>query len=252
MKMDTDEKLQISKIQDLFTLCDKYCEPRFSDFLDGGEQAIIQDNVTFPCDFNIVSYGGFDDAEKKIIGVFPQWNEPDLSEFPMVCLKIEGGLTRKLTHRDYMGTILSLGITPNKLGDIVVNDGFAYVFLHNDIAEYVSQNLNKIGNQGVKVSVFSDFNSIHIQREYKIFGAVCSAPRLDAIVGAAANISRAQSSTLISNGKVKINHREITKVSEAVKEGDLLSIRGYGRFIVVSFDSLTRKNRMHITFKQYI
>ncbi len=250
--MENSEKLLISKCEDLFKLCDKYATPRFSDFLDGGEQAVIQDKMILPCGYNVAFFGGFSDAEKKVMGVFPEWEEAQESEFPITCLKIEGGYSRKLNHRDYLGTIMSLGITSGKLGDIVVSDGFAYVLISNDIAEYVADNLHKIGNQGVKVSVIDDLSVIKIERQYKVIGTVCAAPRLDAVVGAAANISRSQASSLITAGKVKLNHREAIKTAESVKEGDLLSIRGYGRFLVHSFDGETRKMRMHITLKQYI
>ena len=250
--MDAQQTLSVSKAEDLSDLCDTYAKPRFSGFLDGGEQATIFDNVVFPCDYNVLFYGGFPDAEKKIMGVFPQWSEPDTNEFPISCLKVEGGFTRKLTHRDYLGTIMSLGLTSQKLGDIVVNDGFAYVLLHADMAEYVADNLHKIGNQGVTVTKICDLSQIQIERQYKTYGTVCASPRLDAVVAAAVNISRAQSATLINGGKIKVNHREITHTAEPVKEGDLLSIRGHGRFLVHSFDGTTRKNRLHITFKQYI
>lgn len=250
--MDNDEKLLISKCEDLFRLCDKYCAPRFSDFFDGGEQALIWDKVVFPFEYNVMFFGGFDDAEKKIMGVFPQWEEPDENEFPIACLKIEGGFSRKLTHRDYLGTIMSLGLTSSKLGDIVVGDGFAYVLLNRDIAAYTADNLHKIGNQGVKVKIIDDLSVIKIERQYKTINAVCAGSRLDAIVGAAANISRSQASSLITGGKVKLNHRETDKTAVTVKEGDLISIRGYGRFILHSFDGETRKMRMHITLKQYI
>lgn len=250
--MDTTEKLLISKIEDLFTLCDKYASPRFSDFLDGAEQVTIKENVVFPYDCNVLQWGGFDDAEKKIIGVFPEWTEPDTSDFPITCLKIEGGYTRKLTHRDYLGTIMSLGIAPGKLGDIVVSDGFAYVLIDSDIAGYVADNLSKIGNQGVKVTVLEDLAQISIKRQYRTFSSVCASARLDAVVSAAVNISRSQAATLISAGKIKLNHKEITKPAETIKTGDLLSIRGHGRFLVHSFDGETRKMRIHITFKQYI
>ncbi len=250
--MNEQEKLLVSKTEDLFDLCDKYAQPRFSGFLDGAEQAIIADNVIFPCDYNVLFFGGFPDAEKKIMGVFPQWGEPDTAEFPISCLKVEGGYTRKLTHRDYLGTVMSLGLTSQKLGDIVVFDGFAYIFIHSDMAEYVKDNLHKIGNQGVTVTVIENLKEIKIERQYKTFGSVCASPRLDAVVASAVNISRAQSATLINGGKIKVNHREITHTAETVKEGDLLSIRGHGRFIVSSFDGETRKGRTHITFKQYI
>lgn len=250
--MQDENSILISRCEDLFDLCDKYCAPRFSDFLDGGEQALIKDKVVFPCDFNVMMFGGFAEAEKKIMGVFPQWEEPEKSEFPISCLKIEGGYDRRLTHRDYLGTVMSLGLTPGKIGDIVVGDGFAYVLLHKDIAEYTASNLHKIGNQGVKVTLENDLSVIKIERRYKTIGAVCAAARLDAIVGAAANISRSQAAALISGGKVKLNHRETDKASVTVQEGDLISIRGYGRFILHSIDGETRKQRMHITLKQYI
>lgn len=250
--MDNNEKLLCAKTEDLFSLCDKYCNARFSDFLDGAEQAIIEDTVIFPYGYNVMFFGGFPDAEKKIMGVFPEWEDADASAFPVSCLKIEGGFSRKLNHRDYLGTLMSLGITSSKLGDIVVCDGFAYAVLHSDISGYVKDNLHKIGNQGVKVTVIDNLDDIKIERQYRTFGAVCASVRLDAVVGAAVNISRSLSSGLIEGGKIKVNHREIYKPSETVKEGDLLSVRGYGRFIVHSFDGETRKNRLHITFKQYI
>lgn len=250
--MEADEKLLLSKTEDLFRLCDKYASPRFSDFLDGAELALVYDKAVIPYDYNVMFYGGFSEAEKKIMGVFPQWEEPEESEFPITCLKISGGYTRKLTHRDYLGTLMSLGITPQKLGDIVAYDDFAYVLLHSDMAEYVADNLHKIGNQGVKTEIITDLSVIRIERKYKTINAVCAAPRLDAVVAAAANVSRSLSSSMISGGKVKLNHKLNEKCADTVKEGDLLSIRGYGRFLVHSFDGETRKQRLHITLKQYI
>ena len=250
--MNGDDKLIIAKTEDLFSLCERRGIAVFSGFLDGAEQALIQDDMIFPYGYNVMLYGGFDDAEKKIIGVFPEWEEPDISAFPIRCIKIEGGFSRKLTHRDYLGTIMSLGIVSSRLGDIVVGDGYAYVFIHEDVYEFVKDSIKKIGREGVKVVDITNHDGITIERQYKTIGTVCASDRLDAVTAAAANISRAQSSALISDGLVKLNHRVITKTSEKIKEGDLLSIRGSGRFLVHSFDGETRKNRMHVTLKQYI
>lgn len=247
-----DKKLLTAKIEDLFELCGKYCEARFSDFLDGAEQSIINREVVFPYGCSVMIYGGFPDAEKKIIGVFPEWEEPDASAFPIVCIKAEGGYTRPLTHRDYLGSVLSLGISPSKLGDIVVSDGCAYIFLHSDIAEYVSGSLHKIGNQSVKLSLIPDPSSVKIERKYLTIETVCASERLDALTAAAANISRSEAAKLIEGGKVKLNHLEIYKTSETVKEGDLLSVRGSGRFIVYRFGAKTRKKRLHVTLKKFI
>ena len=126
------------------------------------------------------------------------------------------------------------------------------MFVHEDIYEFVKDNITKIGREGVKVTDITNHDGITIERQYKTIGTVCASDRIDAVTAAAANISRAQSSALISDGLVKLNHRVITKTAEKVREGDLLSIRGSGRFLVHSFDGETRKNRMHVTLKQYI
>lgn len=250
--MNSDDKLLAAKTEDLFSLCGRRCCAQFSDFLDGAEQAVIADNVVFPYGYNTMLFGGFDDAEKKILGVFPDWEEPDTAAFPLICIRIDNLGTGTLTHRDYLGTVMSLGIKSGKLGDIVVSDRHAYVFLHEDIAGYVKDNIHKIGNKGVKISVMEDLRGIRVERRYKTINAVCASTRLDAVCGAAANVSRSISAALIEGGKVKLNHREAYKAAEPVKEGDLLSIRGYGRFLVDKFGNETRKNRIHIIIKQYI
>ena len=81
--MKTDDKLLIARTLDLFDLCEKYSSQRFSPFLDGGELAVIEDNVSFPYGYNVMLWGGYEGAERKIIGVFPDWSEPDTALFPI-------------------------------------------------------------------------------------------------------------------------------------------------------------------------
>lgn len=250
--MELDEKLLISRTEDLFKLCEKYASPRFSDFLNGAELNTVSNKIYFPDDYNVAFWGGFEDSEKKIMGVFPQWSEPDTACFPITCIKAEGKFNKKLNHRDYLGSVLSLGISVSKLGDIAVSDDYAYIFMHNDISSYVIDNLHKIGNQGIKTTLIEDLNVIKFERKFKTFSSVCASMRLDAIIGAALNLSRTQSAYLIKSGKVKLNYIENDKIADIVKEGDLISVRGYGRFIPEKINGETRKMRLHITFKQYI
>ncbi|MBR5270916.1 MAG: hypothetical protein IKV64_01900, partial [Clostridia bacterium] len=118
--MEASDKLLISKINDLFRLCEKHATAKFSSFLDGGEIATIQERAVFPYGFNTMFFGGFEESECKMLGVFPEWSECDIQEFPIKALKISGLFTKPLTHRDYLGSLLSLGIERNKLGDIAV------------------------------------------------------------------------------------------------------------------------------------
>lgn len=248
--MNYDKKLLTAKAEDLFDLCDKYSSARFSDFLDGAEQAIINKEFIIPYGYNVMLYGGFDGAEKRIMGVFPEWEEPDTAAFPIVCIKAKTALP--LTHRDYLGSLMGLGITASKLGDIVVSDSCAYIFLHQDISEYILSSMHRIGNQHVSLTPVPDTSSVNIERRYKTIEAVCASNRLDALTAAAANISRSEAAKLIEGGKIKLNHLEVCKPSEAAAEGDLLSIRGSGRYIIYKFGAQTRKKRIHVTLKKYI
>ena len=250
--MTDDYKLLIAKTEDMIRLCDKYAAPVFSDFLDGGEAAEIKDSFHFPYGYNYLFFGGCDDCERLVLGVFPEWEEPDEKAFPISVIKIEGGYNRKLTHRDYLGTIMSLGIERKKIGDILTEDKTAYVFIYDDVSEYVQRSITKIGNQGVKTSLVTLENFVAPERQFQIIETVCASLRLDAVVGAAANVSRQDSAKLITGGCVKLNSREMTNGAKPVKKGDLLSVRGYGRFILSDTGNETRKGRIHIQLSKYI
>lgn len=244
-----DKKILLSRTNDLFKLCDKYASPRFSQFLDGAEIADIRDNIHFPYGYNIMLWGGFEDCERKVLGVFPEWEEAEEEKFPVSVIKFIAGFSKKLTHRDYLGTILSLGIDRAKIGDILVEENSAYVFAYSDIAEYIANNISKISNIGVKSEILSGANIDIPKKSYRIAEVVCASLRLDAVIAGALNVSRNVSAQLISAGKVKLNYREENHESKLLKEGDLVSVRGYGRFFLDEAGNETRKGRLHITVK---
>lgn len=251
-KQDRNDKLLLARTADLFRLCDKYACARFSDFLDGAEQAVIVDSGAVQYGYNVLMFGGFEGSERKIMGVFPDWEEPDKSAFPIKVLTIESGIGRELTHRDYLGTFLSLGFDRSKTGDIIVDGKKAYAFVCEDIADYIKNNISKIGNQGVKIQV-SDMAEISVpEPKLQRISAVCASMRLDAVTGAAAGVSRSNAAALIRGSKVSVNHRLCEDVSKPVKEGDLLSIRGCGRFIASAVSGETRSGRIHIELLKYM
>ena len=177
------EKLLFAKIEDLFSLCDKYACARFSSFLDGGEIASIQDGMRFPFGYNTMYFGGVDGAERMMLGVFPDWEEPGGEAFPISVVRFTAKhAVKELSHRDYLGSVLSLGIDRSKTGDILVNGEEAYMFISSDIAEYVKSGISKIGRQGVETEIF-DTGAVEIpERKYQTFGAVCASLRADAVV----------------------------------------------------------------------
>lgn len=247
--MIDDEKLLCDRISDLYKRAERDCEAQFSHFLDGAEQNIVISKC-FMSGFNTRFFGGFADAERKIFGVFPEWEEPD--GYPIKILEITHNFGGELSHRDYLGSILGLGIDRSKMGDILIEENSAFVFVTEQIADFIADNLKKIGSRGVKVSLKSMDDIKLPEKKFIEIPAVCASLRLDAVVGAAANIARAKACALIVGGLVKLNHIEQEKAATSVCEGDLLSIRGYGRFILFKTGNETRKGRIHIVLKKYV
>ena len=249
--MDNSEALLLARARDLIKQCERGAAAKFSVFLDGAEQAVISEQVGF-YGVNMKMFGGYNDAERKILGVFPEWEEPEEDAFPITVLKIKAGYNRELTHRDYLGTLMGQGIDRSKTGDIIIDGKTAYVFVCADIASYLADNIKKIGNQGADVEICGIGDAQIPEPKRERVGAVCASLRLDAMVSALCNLSRAQSAKLINASLVKVNYRECADVSKTVAENDLISVRGHGRFVFLSADGETRKGRLHITAEKYI
>lgn len=235
----------------MFDLCEKYAAPRFSPFLDGGAAAVIEDEGLLRGD-NVTLFGGYDGAERKMFGVFPEWQERAETDFPISVLRFDAPKFRTLTHRDYLGTLMSLGIDRGKTGDILTDNSGAYVFVSEDIAEYVLQNVNKIANIGVKGHKLSIRDFTAPEKKTQERACVSASLRLDAVIAAALNISRSNAENLIKEGRVKVNHRETSDRSGLLREGDLISVRGAGRFVLKEVGKATQKGRIHILIEKYI
>lgn len=250
--METDLKLLTARINDLIRLCEKRGEAIFSDFLDGGSAAFAEDELRSAYGYNTMLFGGYAGAERRIFGIFPEWREAEEEEFPITALRIDAPRFRSLTHRDYLGTLMSLGIDRCKTGDILTDEDGAWVFLREDIAEYAERNVNKIANIGVKTHLesMSGFTPPRIKTVER--ACVCASARLDAVTASALNLSRGAAEKLISGGCVKVNHRETLDRSKQLSQGDLLSVRGKGRFILKEIGANTGKGRLHIIIEKFV
>jgi len=205
-------------------------------------------------DLNICVFGGFKDAERKMIGFSPDYMDINETYFPIKAVEIEADkrFSHSLSHRDYLGSILGLGIDRDRTGDIIINENKAVVIAAEDIADYVASTLFKVGRTPVKCTVRDteglDITSKNIK---EVFSTVPSL-RLDCIVSSAFSLSRGNAKALIDAEKVQLNWQTVTSASAEVKEGDVLSARGYGRAEVVEIKGRTKKDRIGILIGRYI
>jgi len=245
-----NNSIVLSSASDLYDLCEKRAEPVFSKFYDEAEQAILKDNGLLQP--SAMMFGGHAECERKILGVFPEWEETDTEAYPIGIIKISHTFKKELSHRDYLGSLMGLGIERDRTGDILVYEDFAYVFVHDSVKSYILNNLKKIGSMGVKVSEEKLSGFVYPERRTQALNVVAASLRLDAVVSASLNISRNDASSLISHERVSVNHRLRTDLSKKLSEGDLISVRGFGRYLVSSVGDETRKGRLHITVLKYL
>ncbi|MCX7714719.1 MAG: YlmH/Sll1252 family protein [Clostridia bacterium] len=245
-----EDKLLIARINDLIKQCDKYGRARFSSFLNPAEQVQIEEY--FAREVNMHFFGGYEGAQRCMLGIFPDWQEPEEDVFPVTVLKIFSRFGEGLSHRDYLGGVLSLGIDRCKTGDILVEEDGAFVFVSDDIAEYIKSNLRKIGNHGIGVDTV-DLGQIVLPKEKtEIFETVAASARLDAVLAAALRISRNNCAKLIKAGKVQVNYKPCEDLSCNLSVGDLICARGFGRLKLDDIGTTTRSGRLHISLKRYI
>lgn len=174
--------------------------------------------------------------------------------YPISVLKIrplQKKFSETLSHRDYLGAILNLGLERSKIGDIVVQDDFAILFVHQSLESFVQDELKRIRHTSVitEVENFQDFSYSPKIEEKK--GTVSSL-RLDSLLALAFSSSRTKLVAYIENGKVFVNGKLITSNGYQIKDSDIISVRGLGRFQYKGMVSQTKKRRYFVTIHLYI
>ncbi len=225
-------------------------------------------------------WGGCRGAERCTAVFLPEWYLPDdaprhalpldetrrdafaahltehpeiLEEIPIRAIRIRGSGFRELSHRDFMGGILSLGIDRSTVGDIaVISEAEALVFALDKITPYIVSELHKIGRDGVRAEVIDLSPEYVLPRRYEAADIAVSSARLDGVVRALTGKSREAAADMIRAGLVELRYFATDNVSAEVKEGDILSIRGFGKYVIGETDGQTRSGRIKIKCRKYV
>ena len=235
----------------------------YSDFLNLNEQNILH---TLPKDklfTRIVSFGGYDAAERQMAAFIPdalylRWGkkeaDPEDIEYPFRALKISPlnkKFAEELSHRDYLGAILNLGIERSKTGDILIDGESALIFVHRDMADVVSGELTRVRHTSVRVDEIP-LSKISYKPSYEEIRGTVASVRLDSLLALAFSSSRTRLTGLIEGAKVYVNGRLVTSNGYQPAEGDVVSVRGMGKFRFENSGSRTRKNRIMVVICKYV
>lgn len=223
---------------------------RFSRFLDPA-QAVQAEQLARTYGAKLRLWGGYDRAERVIACFYPSDEQVEAEQYPIICLHSRfADKFCSITHRDLLGSFMSLGLTRSCLGDIIIVGADIYLFAHEQTADFIAQSLVSAGRTPLHLRML-DVVPPMPEPEGTRFSAVVSSLRLDGVIAAAYRLSRSESAEMIRAGLVKVNHMVCDRVDLTVKEPDLFSIRGKGRIRLISVDGMTRKQRMGITFFRY-
>lgn len=168
-------------------------------------------------------------------------------------LSVKGSGYRTLTHRDYLGSVLGLGLERDVIGDIlVVNEHSAYLVCKGEISDFLAANLTHVASDTVKTERLSPGVPLLVEKRRQPVHDTVASPRLDCVVAALGNLSRDKAQTAVSSGLVELNY-EVCEACDAMVESPcILSIRGIGKFEVIAIGGETRKGRLRLAAEKYI
>jgi len=241
------------KVLDKADVVLKRHDVKCTDFLTPNETRAISGVLSGLQDIKYIAAGAYEEAERKIIVLFPHYLEDYMVDTPIAVFEIKStSRFEKLDHRDYLGAILGLGLKRDKIGDIIVHNNTCQIIVHSSIKDYILYNLSKVGNVSVKVRElkFEEITPPEIQ--YKQINGNVASLRLDAVLCLAFKVSRTEAQNIISRERVSINWGQVAKSSYEVKEKDIISVKGKGRVIVDSIDGKTRSERIIIKLHKFI
>ncbi len=248
-----DDKIFISRVLDRAEVVLKNYIPRNTDFCDPYQISLCKPILNKLGELKYFVTGGFNQPERQIIVLFPDYMEKEEVESPLEFLQIKGDFDKNnLSHRDILGAVLGLGIKREKIGDIIICKNCAYIVAFKEICDFINGNLEKISHYKVETNVVG-FDDIKIPEEnYKLIETTVQSLRLDALVGIGFGESRSSLSKLIGNERVKVNWKPINNPAHLLHEGDVVSFKGKGRIMLLAVGNKTKKDRYKVTIKRMI
>ena len=220
-------------------------------FLTNFEQIVLSQIVAYNySDFKVEFFGGFDDAERKKAKIIS--NEYYEIDYDIVCLKAKfNNKFNKIEHRNILGAIHNLGINFNRFGDIIVLENEVYIFVDEEIADFISMEFTKAGRVNLNFERV-DLSDVTIEKKYEDFEIVSSSFRIDSIVAKITNKSRSKVKEFLEQDFIKLNHVILRNGEKTCTTDDIISIRKYGRFVVKDYRQNKKSLKYRITISKLV
>ena len=249
-----EEQLFEARMKELASTAFKQNRYTFSQFLSAAELTQLYDMSEELKGTDYDTFGGSDSCERQLVRFGSERMFGYEEDYPIAMLKIVPVAEKfadNLSHRDYLGALMNLGLERDVLGDILIRDKTAYVFCLDTIADYIAANLDRVRHTSVKVQTAGKEEAIKIEPKLVPVEVSASSCRFDAVAAAVCKLSRSQVQSLFREKKVLLSGRICENYSMILKEETVFSLRGYGKFIFKGCAGQSRKGRLYIQLLKY-
>lgn len=242
-----------SHILDLARLAWQSNRPQTTDFLDPYERKVATSVLGSIPEVGALHQGGYKKAERARLIIYPQFYLLETIDSSLRVLEAEGNFSfQKVSHGDYLGSILGTGLKRGKIGDILVLPSGCQVIVAAEVGDYLLTNWNQVHKVSISVKEIDEEQLAVEPERIKEIKATVASLRLDAIAAEGYGTSRSKMVREIKAERVKLNWKQVNNPALAISEGDVLSIRGRGRVVVAEVGGKTRKGRISVVLHRYL
>ena len=254
-----DEKLMYAKIDDKIKLSKTRNKILNTDFLYEEQIAKVEKYLRSIKHQNYLYFGGYLNASRKVLIIYPEKLTEEIVKknlnaiFSAIRIELPNELKGTYSHKDFLGGIMKLGIAREKIGDIITVDNGADIIILKENEEYIYENLKLLTRfRKSNISVIDIVDIVVKETEFENFSVIVSSMRIDNFISELAKTSRNKAEELIEFDRVLLNYETVAKASKVVKENDVITIRGKGKFIIGKTLRTTKGNKLVIDVKKYI
>lgn len=256
---EKDDKILLAQVLDKIEMCENRNKIEHTDFLDLAQIELVQKFINKIRIQNYMSYGGFEQAERKMFVIYPEKFNSEVVEknlssiIQIVRVELPDDLKGKYTHRDYLGAVVKLGVKREKIGDIIVDNDGADIIVDKDISKFLLENLSgltRFSKSKVMIENIENLKTVQIRKEEREI--IVASLRLDNVISELARCSRNKALDIINMERVFVNFQCETKKTKQIKPGDMITIRGKGRFFIKELVGQTRSGRTIIKFEKFV
>lgn len=251
-----EERLALSRVLDRYTQASRRGSAAATDFLTPQQRlrALELLRLAGAREGSYVCTGGYPDAERQVILFLPDWLEPEDADTvsPIRCLRAAFRAEKPLSHRDFLGSLMGMGVAREKVGDILVTDESADVLVLDTVADFLVQSWESAGRTHLRLEEV-ERSCVHVpQASTEEVHDTVSSLRLDAVIASGLRMSRGKAAEVVASGRVQVNWMECTKADKLLTAGDTVSARGFGKFRLAEVGGTTKKGRISVTLLRYV